>query len=985
MIIKEVGFRPLYHFVCAFELNDVLREVVRECPDADKASHMVTYGYIDPKDGMMLEVLGVGKQAPKYFYFKDPYQGKRISLQASELEDVEFMFFPELENRFYKKFVPRIEELKQYDASEQVEESRKLDFLDGCRNHQYPDDVEVLLIKNGLKKEKVWVHITGLGEHCINGTLLNEPFQNFGIRNGENISFNVRKKPGSPEQVECLIDFDEEEPAQDISAEDLKDGSLIKKLIAEVREKKDEELFGYLLAVLRSSRVVLPCDAQLSDDAKKILESRGQEDDLTDEEFEKISSETRYTPIELESDSEVVLPAFTSAEELVNDFPDAFLIEFPFIKVIEHAMRDDSINVIVININSDAFPVDKKLFEIIKKNNPLFEVDDSLSIISVPGDRESEDDTLPSSSGNSLSQTNNGIALSIGKMSVFNYAAFHCGIAPINDIRIVNITGLPMKNLSLHITSDYDFMNDYEAFLPDIPSGKPLNIDTPKLVIKGQKLAEQTELKNANILVEVRDADKVLCSVRGIMKVYAYDQWQGGAASYEILPAFVMPNHPVIPQLMQEAANRLKKWGKESSIEGYQKKDPNRVRDLAAAAFAAIQKCNITYANPPASFSYGQRIRTPEIIMDQHFGTCMDMTLLYSALLELMGLDPILVLQDGHIFAGVWLKERSKAELITSDVLITNPDQLIKRMDNGSDELTFIECTKMCSGNPVSFEDAEHTAKMELLDIEQFRIAIDVSVARTPVHGIIPIDPRIKSGTEFIVKVSTLEDDDITPAPKNLGLSITDESTTGPKKIAGKVDLWESKLLDLTLHNMLLNLPHNSSIEPIMSYKISELEDALYDGHEFSINPLPLWIAGLSFTETDKSGNKSKPKLWIEEEIREHGVYEIYQWPSVDGDDFGERIRQDYHNHCLYSFSGVKQLDKELTSIYRAARSSQQENGVSSLYLAIGMLRWYEDNTTKEARYAPLLLIPVEMIRKPGNMGYSLRARDEDPLSTLLC
>ena len=978
MKIKDVGFRPVYHYVCAFELNEKLKELIKDCPEVDKASHMVAYGYIDHEKGLMLEVLGAGKQAPKYFYFKEPYSGKRITLHASEVDEVEFMFFPKLENRFYKKYIPRIEELKQYDASEQVEESRKFAFLDWCRSKKRPDYIEVLFMKKGLKKEKVWVCITGLGDHSINGILLVEPFQDFGVKKGDNISFFIRKRTDNENDGEPYLDFDEEINPE-ISADDLNDGTLIKKLISEVREKKDKDLFGYLLTVLRSSRVILPCDAVLSDAGKDLIESHGTEEDFTDEEFEKISSETTYIPIELESDSEVILPSFTNAEELGCNFPDAFFVEFPFITVVEHAMSNDTINAIVINLYSDGYVIDRKLFEIIKKIEPLFEVDESLAIVSVPSDRADNNSTLTSPSTVQLKQTDNGIALSIGKMSVFNYAAFHCGIAPISDIRIVNITGSPLKNLSLHITSDYDFMNDYEAFLPDIPSGKPLSIETPNLVINGQKLAEQTELRNANILVEVRNADKVLCSVRGVMRVYAYDQWQGGAASYEILPAFVMPNHPVIPQLMQEAANRLKKWDKPSSIEGYQKMDPNRVRDLAAAAFAAIQKCNITYANPPASFSIGQRIRTPEIIMDQHFGTCMDMTLLYSALLELMGLDPVLVMQQGHIFAGVWLRERSMEELVSSDVLITNPDQLIKRIDNGSDELTFIECTMMCSANPVSFEKAEQAAKNELLDIKKFEIAIDVSVARTPVHGIIPIDPRIKNGTDFVVQVSNLDDEDITAAPKNLGLSISDDTATGPKKITGKVELWESKLLDLTLHNMLLNLPHNSSIEPIMSYKISELEDALYDGHEFTINPMPEWIAGLGFTEIDEKGKKSKPKLWIEEVIKENGVYEIYQWPSVEGDDFGERIRQDYHNHCLYAFSTAKQLDKELTSIYRAARSSQQENGVSSLYLAVGMLRWFEDDMTKEARYAPILLIPVEMVRKPGNIGYALHARDEDP------
>ena len=78
MTIKEVGFRPIYHFVCAFKLNDMLKKLIKYCPEAEKASHAVFYGYIDSEDGLMLELLCAGKQAPKYFYFKDPYEGKGL-------------------------------------------------------------------------------------------------------------------------------------------------------------------------------------------------------------------------------------------------------------------------------------------------------------------------------------------------------------------------------------------------------------------------------------------------------------------------------------------------------------------------------------------------------------------------------------------------------------------------------------------------------------------------------------------------------------------------------------------------------------------------------------------------------------------------------------------------------------------------------------------------------------------------------------------
>ena len=248
------------------------------------------------------------------------------------------------------------------------------------------------------------------------------------------------------------------------------------------------------------------------------------------------------------------------------------------------------------------------------------------------------------------------IRMDVGKMDVFNYALYQNGIPPVRGIRIFNNTGLPVDGLSLRISSDFAFFHPREAGLPQIPSGKgkPVTIDDPGLVIDGKVLAELTETVNAMITVDLLRNGKIICSCRGKMMVLAYDQWHGGESFRDLLPAFVLPNDPAIPALMHDAAKRLEKWGKPSSLEGYQSHDPNRVRDLAAAAYAVIQKNNIVYAEPPASFSVpGQRIRTPETILEQHLGTCMDMTLLYAALLEAMGLHPILVMMQSHIFAGV--------------------------------------------------------------------------------------------------------------------------------------------------------------------------------------------------------------------------------------------------------------------------------------------------------------------------------------------
>ena len=60
-------------------------------------------------------------------------------------------------------------------------------------------------------------------------------------------------------------------------------------------------------------------------------------------------------------------------------------------------------------------------------------------------------------------------------------------------------------------------------------------------------------------------------------------------------------------------------------------------------------------------------------------------------------------------------------------------------------------------------------------------------------------------------------------------------------------------------------------------------------------------------------------------------------------------------------------LGKALTHLYRSSRTSIEENGANTLYLALGLLKWYETPSSERPRYAPILLLPVEIIRKIGS------------------
>lgn len=73
-----------------------------------------------------------------------------------------------------------------------------------------------------------------------------------------------------------------------------------------------------------------------------------------------------------------------------------------------------------------------------------------------------------------------------------------------------------------------------------------------------------------------------------------------------------------------------------------------------------------------------------------------------------------------------------------------------------------------------------------------------------------------------------------------------------------------------------------------------------------------------------------------------------------------------------------EKLDKSLLRIETEAHNLLQEQGIEVLYLALGFLKWYEDDRSQTARYAPLVLLPVELIRTSAREGFKVKYTGED-------
>ena len=69
---------------------------------------------------------------------------------------------------------------------------------------------------------------------------------------------------------------------------------------------------------------------------------------------------------------------------------------------------------------------------------------------------------------------------------------------------------------------------------------------------------------------------------------------------------------------------------------------------------------------------------------------------------------------------------------------------------------------------------------------------------------------------------------------------------------------------------------------------------------------------------------------------------------------------------------------RRLLNTYYTARTAIEEQGVTTLYLALGMLQWYESESSDILRHAPLILIPVEIDRASVRASFRVRYTEED-------
>ena len=160
-----------------------------------------------------------------------------------------------------------------------------------------------------------------------------------------------------------------------------------------------------------------------------------------------------------------------------------------------------------------------------------------------------------------------------------------------------------------------------------------------------------------------------------------------------------------------------------------------------------------------------------------------------------------------------------------------------------------------------------------------------------------------------------------------------DDESESPQTPKGRIDRWQSKLLDLSLRNRLLNFKGTRDAAQFLCPQVAKLEDKLANGKLMRV---------VSF-------GKKKPD----------------SAQALDKNVIGMPLPED-------------RMTAQLTGLYRKAKSNMAEGGANTLFLAAGFLRWRESDKSEREYCAPIVLIPAELTRKSANAPFRLGHYDDD-------
>jgi hypothetical protein len=543
-----------------------------------------------------------------------------------------------------------------------------------------------------------------------------------------------------------------------------------------------------------------------------------------------------------------------------------------------------------------------------------------------------------------LKASEGGLSMDLVLESAMNYALAHNSVSPLKHLEVINDTEAAVRGMGMEVLLDAPVDGKLAAPLRvDIPEVQPFQHRT--LHFKGSAwrfdagtFAQIDEAISAHVTARFFDSTRTL-RAEATMRLLAHDEWWS-LSIRESLAAFVTPRATAIRDLLSDASDLLREQTGSPSMEGYQG-GAERAMSIAGAIYDAMAARQIRYINPPPSFEgTGQKIRSPHEVLVGRFGTCLDLATVYAAALEAAGLNPVLVLCDGHAFAGHLFDEQQLPELV-----LTDRRMVLNYVE--SELFVPIETTRVCDGDQQeSFAGARAATHPWFTEgIDRVRCLIDVAAA----HRVIRPLPAISlEGGVRVVEVerpttpgrkAALPQPPVPEEPRARG------GERPHQEFPPRVQRWRNSLLDMSFRNPLLNMKvgRTSVALHVPHGALGQLEDQLFDGQALNLHPHDD-LAEIHVARGARTAQDIEP--------------ETLTAMLAAGD--------------LYVACPQSSYLSRMRGLQRRARTVIEETGANNLFVTLGLLEWADAGRPAKA---PLFLLPVTITVRRGR-GFELHIED---------
>ncbi len=511
-------------------------------------------------------------------------------------------------------------------------------------------------------------------------------------------------------------------------------------------------------------------------------------------------------------------------------------------------------------------------------------------------------------------------------------------------ITVENESLADFKHFSVHFESSAAFLIGLEDAVitgnaNSIYSSSNLITKTISLNLNPSFFKKIYKDRNETITSKLLDSEGVVVSEKTVeITIRTMDFWNGNPQS---LSVFIDRNNSRIKDITTDVISALNSISGESSLSAYLDNSETSVLNQCAAIYSALQKQKFSLLEcDPEEVVSSQNFRSFDEIFEMKDVTTLDITLLYCAVAEQIGLHPIICLAYGLAFPGVWLIEDGIFDTVVHD----DPSDITQNSIPSNERICILDSGSIISDSLVSFQEARERA-LEICESSENIIIVDVRQAR--LQRIMPLPSKIvlpDGEITYKEEEQGFGPERNTPGKiNNYEIGFIEKADNTPKT---KIDIWQRKLLDFSTRSPLMNVKIAARSIQILHPDIEAFEDELNNSTRFIMKPNPLVSGEVGLHNETIIRANSELLLSL-----------VRQKKLPTGED-------------------EKALMKKLSQINRKAQNQMSETGVNTLYLSLGHIEWNESKSS-QIYCAPVLLYPVDLIRK-NKSEYEISLRDDD-------